>query len=272
MRPLRSCAVGELVYWNPRRPPKWMRRAPRRLTRVFARPVRNFGDLLGPLIVPLLLQQQRLPASTAPNRRLLTIGSILHLARAGDVVWGSGRNGHIAEQMHHTDALDVRAVRGPLTRELLLERGADCPEVFGDPALLLPMVRPDLVELSRRKHRAVTFVSHMHDRPQRPPRGVHTVSALADVERVLRAIVQSELVVATSLHGVIVAEAFGVPARSIVNHREPEFKFADYYLGTGRPDYLRASSVREAVALGGETAPVIDLRPLIEAFPIDLFT
>lgn len=248
-----------------------MRRAPRRVSRVFARPVHNFGDLLGPLIVPLLLQRSGLPAATTPNRRLLTIGSILHLAHAGDVVWGSGRNGHIAEQMHRTDALDVRAVRGPLTRDLLLARGVDCPAVFGDPALLLPMVRQDLVELSRRKKWAVTFVSHMHDRPQRPQRGVHSVSALANVERVLRAIVQSELVVATSLHGVIVAEAFGVPARSIVNDREPEFKFADYYLGTGRPDYVRAGSIPEALALGGERPPDIDLQPLLAAFPVDLF-
>lgn len=272
MRRLRSCAVGELVYWNPRRPPRWMRRAPRRVSSLFARPVRNFGDLLGPMVVPLLLQRSGVPPSAVPNGRLLTIGSILHLAHAGDVVWGSGRNGHIADRRHCTDALDVRAVRGPLTRDLLRDWGVDCPAVFGDPALLLPMVRPDLVERSRRKKYAVTFVPHMDDRTRRPRRGVHTVSAQANVERVLRAIVQSELVVATSLHGVIVAEAFGIPARSIIHHREPEFKFADYYLGTGRPNYVRASSIPEALVLGGERAPVINLQPLIEAFPIDLFT
>ena len=92
------------------------------------------------------------------------------------------------------------------------------------------------------------------------------------VETILRTLVQSELVVATSMHPIIVAEAFGVPARSIVNRSEPEFKFADYFLATGRPDYERASSAAEAIDMGGERPSEIDLEPLLASFPIDLFT
>lgn len=224
------------------------------------------------MIVALFLAQQGRSSTGAPTQRLLTVGSILHLAQTGDVVWGSGRNGRLREEQHRFGQLDVRAVRGPRTRDWLLDRGVDCPEVFGDPALLLPIVRPDLVVLAGTKRHRVTFVPHIDDPWRQECHGLRTISPRANVEKVLRAIVQSELVVATSLHAVIVAEAFGVPARSIVNQAEPEFKFADYYLGTGRPNYVRASSIPEALALGGETAPVINLQPLIEAFPIDLFT
>lgn len=219
-----------------------------------------------------MLRRQGIDPSTAPLRRLLAIGSIMHLAAAGDVVWGSGRNGRVAEHHHHTADLDVRAVRGPLTRNWLLERGSECPAVFGDPALLLPLLRADLAELSQRKRYPVTYLSHIDD-PIRPRRHrLHTLSPRGDVESILRDLVQSDLVIATSLHAVIVAEAFGVPARSIVNTSEPEFKFADYYLATGRPGYRRASSIGEALELGGESAPDIDLQPLIDAFPIDVFT
>jgi pyruvyltransferase len=95
------------------------------------------------------------------------------------------------------------------------------------------------------------------------------LSPRAPVERLLRAIVTSEFVVATSLHAVIVAEAFGVPARSVVNRSEPEWKFVDHFAGTGRPDHHRAAHLDEALALGGERPPVWDPTPLLDAFPSD---
>ena len=89
--------MGEIVYWNDRRAPSLIRRlpgrrfVPRRLVRLVTRPARNFGDLLGPQIVSRLLERNGIAAGTPPARRLLTVGSVLHLAHAGDVVWGSGR-------------------------------------------------------------------------------------------------------------------------------------------------------------------------------------
>ena len=266
--------MSEVVYWDAPRPHPnpLVRRAPRRISRRFDQPARNFGDRLAPLVVSLMLERAGLPRGIRPSRRLLTVGSIMHLAQPGDVVWGSGRNGRIDDDEHMLDALDIRAVRGPRTREWLLDCGVSCPEVFGDPALLLPLLRPDLVELSRTRRHRVTFVSHIDDGPITVPRGVRVLSPRADVETILRTLVRSELVIATSMHPVIVAEAFGVPARSIVNRSEPEFKFADHYLSTGRAEYRRASSLVEAIALGGERPPVLDLEPLLAAFPLDLFT
>lgn len=253
-------------------PSPLLRRIPRRLARRFDRPAQNFGDRLAPLIVSLMLQRAGLPSAALPERRLLAVGSILHFAESGDVVWGSGRNGRIAESDHVFSDLDVRAVRGPRTREWLLDQGVHCPEVFGDPALLLPVLRPDLVKLAQERRHRVTFVSHIDDLPHSVPRGVNVLSPRADVETILRSLVQSELVIATSLHPIIVAEAFGVPARSIVNQSEPEFKFADHFLSTGRPQYTRSPTISAAIELGGESPAMIDLEPLMAAFPIDIFT
>ena len=121
------------------------------------------------------------------------------------------------------------------------ETGKDAVEKY-------KMLRPDLVALSATKRFDTTYVAHIDERmPHR--RGLHSLSARSPVEQMLRTIVQSEFVISTSLHAVIVAEAFGVPARTIVNQTEPEFKYLDHFHATGRPDIVRATSIDDALHL-----------------------
>jgi pyruvyltransferase len=96
-------------------------------------------------------------------------------------------------------------------------------------------------------------------------------------ERVTEFLLNCKLVVSSSLHGLIVAEAFGVKARWLSigasARTEGVFKYQDYYTGSGRdPDVARpAKSLEEAIRLGG--APPIpreyNISELIEAFPYD---
>ena len=82
----------------------------------------NVGDRFGPVILDQLAAGLRGPLDPTPHRRVLSVGSVLHFAELGDIVWGSGVNGKIVP-----DALpawlDVRAVRGPYTRAALLACG-----------------------------------------------------------------------------------------------------------------------------------------------------
>jgi pyruvyltransferase len=248
----------DVAAWNPvRSSGRWGRHV------LVARPVRNFGDLLGPLIVRELVAQLRLgPAAGPHRRRLLAIGSVLHFGRPGDVVWGAGRN---VKAGAAPGGLDVRAVRGPRTAE-------DYPGVVvgGDPALLLGGLRPDLtVDPARRT--GVTVVPNLNELAVvRDRRGV--LSPRAPLAGVLRRIARSTLVVGSSLHGVIVAEALGVPARAVRAVAGPAFKYGDYYLATGRdPDAEVAGSVAEAMERGGAPAPRWDPAPLLAAFPTELW-
>ncbi|MCW4384768.1 polysaccharide pyruvyl transferase family protein [Salinibacterium sp. SYSU T00001] len=260
-----------VVHWDPlRRTGRWGR--PSR----WSRPVRNFGDLLGPMIVARLAAG--LPRPPEPDRRLVAVGSILHFAAPGDVVWGTGVNpkGELDAAVLRT--LDVRAVRGPRTAQLLRESyGLEVPSVYGDPGLLLPNVFPELSEAPSRTRRAVTVIPNLNDLAPRSTlpaswRG-HVVNPRSNVTTILRRIRDSSLVVGSSLHAVIVAESMGIPARAVATPHEDPFKYEDYYLGTGRdPKGLLASSVEEALDLGGAPPLNWDSRPLLDAFPRELWT
>lgn len=255
----------DLFSWNPSRPwpsPRWGP-VPR-----IMRPVNNFGDLLGPVVVRRVLEQRGLPdAAASTPAKLFSIGSVLHFARDGDVVWGSGVNGKVAAEEHQFSRLDVRAVRGPLTRAFLTDRGIHVPEVYGDPALLLGHLWPRL-RAEPKRHR-LTVVPNLHDHAS--TRHPQAINPRGNLWRIITRIARSELVVGSSLHGIIVADALGIPARLVVPGAEPAFKYEDYYRGSGRDDYTPAATVEEAVAMGGEPLCSWDAGPLLASFPDDLW-
>jgi pyruvyltransferase len=259
----------ELFHWNPARPG-----LPRRFPWLFPRLPRvdNFGDLLGPLIVRRVLDRAGLdPRDATEDRRLLSIGSVLHFSRPGDVVWGSGINGKVDNDSHSFDSLDIRAVRGPRTRAYLESRGLSVPEVYGDPGLLLGHLwqREELV--AGAPLRPLSVVPNLNDLP-RYAGAPHVLDPRSPVMQCLQVIASSELVVGSSLHGIIVAEALGIPARLVRSGAETEFKYADYYLGTGRDVPAFARDVEEAVAMGPCPLPDWDPSALLDAFPTDLWT
>jgi pyruvyltransferase len=265
-----AMAEVELVYWNPKRP-VYAGRGQRLIPK--ERPVNNFGDLLGPVIVERLKRLTNVPESASKTRRLLSVGSILHFAQDGDVIWGSGVNGKVDPLLHRFRRLDVRAVRGPLTAKFLWARGIDVPAIYGDPAQLLPCLAPELVQAAQSKKYKLTVIPNIHDLRLHPSLRLlpNVMNPRSGLWRCLYRIARSELVVGSSLHAIIVAEAFGIPARVVKSEVEHRFKYDDYYAGTGRPSYAPASTIRDAIRLGGEPLPRQSAVPLLNAFPSDLW-
>jgi pyruvyltransferase len=261
----------DVVHWNPRRNtlPFPFRRLP------VGRRVGNFGDLLGPVIVQALRDRADSPAAapSAPTSRLLSVGSIVHLASDGDLVWGSGVNAKNAADEYRFRTIDVRAVRGPLTRAWLADRGVDAPAVYGDPALLLPMLFPDLRARSACKTRRLTVVPNLHD-AQRHGDHPDVVDPRAPWRAVVDRIAQSEAVVGSSLHGIVIAESLGIPCALVRPGDEPDFKYRDFYAGAGREiDEPFAETIEEAVARTDSWEPLDAWRAqsLIDAFPVELW-
>lgn len=235
----------------------------------------NFGDYLSvKLIERITGEPVRIFKKKRLNneKKLLAIGSILVFALDEDVIWGTGLNGKRMDKSHFNfKNLDVRAVRGPLTRQFLIETlHIDCPEVYGDPALLIPYFFPEFTRKNSPRYEYI-IIPHYSEQKFFPKEDFPQVVYPTDPwDEVIEKITDSQFVISSSLHGIIVAEAFGIPARFLrITDNEPLLKYQDYYYGTNRPYFQYAASVNEALEMGGEPPFQCDLKKLYEAFPFE---
>jgi pyruvyltransferase len=235
----------------------------------------NFGDALSEALIERMLGC-KIQIADRPfdgQRKLLGIGSIMNYAQDNDIIWGTGVNGKSSENAYRFTTLDIRAVRGPLTRDFLLNRGIACPEIYGDPTLLFPLYFPEFHKPAMPSNDYV-IIPHYSDEylfADFP----NTISVKEHWSVVIEKILDSKLVISSALSGIIIAEAFGIPARLLQienkSNTEDLFKYKDYYYGTKRFDFKYATSIEEALQMGGESLPICDLEKLSQAFPFELF-
>jgi hypothetical protein len=188
----------------------------------------NFGDDLTPWLLPMY---GVLPIHRVVSRaQLAGVGSILEFLPADwdGVVWGSGL---MHAEPHPLPRARVLAVRGHLTRDLI---GAPDDVALGDPGILVARHRP------RPKQRwDIALVPHGHHRGHAPflalaetaGHRVRVVNVHQSAARVVREISASGVVITTSLHGLVTADAYGIPA--VWTTLDPPlggaaFKFHDY--------------------------------------------
>lgn len=198
----------------------------------------NFGDILSPWIVEKV---SGVPAKFGRrDSSLLAIGSIIRFATEKSTVWGSG-----APRMSDRLSSEARykAVRGPLTRDLVLESGGRCPAIYGDPGLLLPRYLP---RMNRQPTYKLGFIRHVSQNAiDLKFDGVKDIRLAgvgeSTIERVVDDVLDCEMILSTSLHGIIVANAYGIPARWCTFADDGSsiagdgLKFADYFLSVGLP-------------------------------------
>jgi pyruvyltransferase len=199
----------------------------------------NFGDELMARVFEFLSGRNMEWSKAGTYDRTLFIGgSVIDMARDRDVVWGAGIR-DFATPMHFRKNLKVYSVRGPLSRQFLLMKGIECPEVFGDPGILVPELYPELLSLEKTVLRGI--VPHYSEYEQtlqmyRDNDDVRVIDPRRAARDVVHDIAQCQYVGASSLHGIIVAESLGIPVfwwRQ--SNGEPFYKYYDYYLSTQRP-------------------------------------
>lgn len=247
----------------------------------------NFGDVFNIALIEEISGKTVVNASEVYNvgRRPVfsVIGSILDNMNIANLeVWGSGF-------MHSTGRFlrppkRIHAVRGPLSRELILKQGIECPEVYGDPALLAPI----LYSPPNETRYALGIIPHIVDKDNSfieqihaaHPEDVLIVDIQQDFQELVTALLSCEHIASSSLHGLILADAYHIPSLWIELSHEvlgDGFKFRDYMASVDRtqqhpytvsPD----SRLREILAQYDYVEASINLEALIQACPFQSFS
>lgn len=241
----------------------------------------NLGDTLAWVVYDWMLKRENISASAKVKRtkHILTIGSVLGMGPFpfSAVVWGSG--------IHRFDSirglskyrcirkLDIRAVRGPVTRAILEGVGYACPEVYGDPAILMPLIySPPCAYNAENK---ISVIRHFSMADEVLPDGVEALDIRTDnYKAFIDEICSSGKVISSSLHGIILAESYGVPAIFLQENMDSEIlKFYDWYYSTNRKNIRIAYSVEEAIGMQPMPLPELSAmrEKLLETFPYDMW-
>jgi pyruvyltransferase len=180
----------------------------------------NFGDKLTPYLLSKLGIPFEYAERQAKEEHYIMCGSILTACNEHSIIWGAG----IAQPFDLIPPKKILAVRGKKTRDFLLSKGIDCPEVYGDPAMLLPL----LYKPYTAKQRKVGIIPHIIDRSLFS-HGAWDLNR--EVEQTIDYIRESEMIISSSLHALITAHAYGIPYQWIrsTNVIGNDFKFYDFF-------------------------------------------
>lgn len=209
----------------------------------------NFGDKLTPFLLKELFGIE-CEFSDGKNK-LLAVGSVLHHAKEGDVIWGSG----LISPTHlpQSNKIKALAVRGIATRNTLRDFGVDVHStIFGDPALLLPRVYSPKIEIEYGIGIVPHYVDYEECKRRNPELGqkeVRIVDVRLPIKEVIDQILSCKVIFSSSLHGCIVADAYGIEnwwyklSDKLIGG---DFKFLDYKMA--RP-YIDLDKLEEVFKL-----------------------
>ncbi len=194
----------------------------------------NFGDALTPYLIKAITGKDAIWTDQHNVPKYMISGSLLNDPGIEScIVWGTG----IAfSDTHIRKPLEIHAVRGPISRDLVMSFGHKCPEVYGDPCLLLPRyykgaeprrkfklgIIPHLVDYTEVK---LKYSNHLD---------TQIIDILSPVEEVVNRVLECDYLISSSLHGLIVSHAYSKPCLWV--------EFSDKVLGDGTKfrDYLRS--------------------------------
>jgi pyruvyltransferase len=241
----------------------------------------NWGDLANGFFLklisgeqPTLINFDEESYKKTNSEYYLIIGSMLALADEQAVIWGTGFMKY-GEKVKGKPK-KVLAVRGPLSREGLLAQNIACPAIFGDPILLYPRFYKPNVE----KKYKLGIIPHYSDVDN--PWLKHNVDQSVKIIDVRQSgngfvddILSCEKIASSSLHGIIVADAYNISS-TWIRFSDADwgngFKFRDYFLSVGRKDpdplYIEEKTKLEEIFNNFSDYKIdIDLDKLWEARP-----
>jgi pyruvyltransferase len=200
----------------------------------------NFGDALTHYLIKKI--SGKLPVlvdKDTDTEKYMVTGSILNNKAKKATVWGCGVAWSDDKIYQHEK---ICAVRGLLTGKLCKEQEIEFDEVYGDPALLLPRFYTPKSEkkykLGILPHYVDTFTVMTKlgcNEETLAENGILIIDILGSIEDVIEQIASCDKIISSTLHGLITAHVYGVPAdwTKFTDFIGGDgFKFSDYYSTT----------------------------------------
>ncbi|MBF9042036.1 polysaccharide pyruvyl transferase family protein [Rhodobacterales bacterium HKCCE4037] len=208
--------------------------------RLYYWPAPNFGDALSHLVVAHVSGRE-VEQVRPKQAELFALGSLMHVIAKhwtdhtrgeGPFLWGTG----LLNPFYRKDFLQnvrVRLLRGPISAAFLRLKMTE----YGDPGLLADEVIGPVAE----RHDRIAIVPH-HSQMDDPrfvdmveaDPALHLIDVRLDPVTVCREIAASRHVFSASLHGLIVADAYGVPNTWMDPTEQGRLKYHDYAASIGR--------------------------------------
>lgn len=227
----------EILYYLFVRLPKSIfgKHITRNLVRVhWGRGLNNFGDCLQP---DILRHYGLLPVYVPSYKKsdILLMGSILQNVPEdySGVILGTGGD----DMEYHFPKAAVLGVRGHLTKNNFTQLTNGL--LIGDTGVLAKVVYPEKIEVKYKLGIVPHFVdlknNAINEIKRKYPDSVKIISPLQRPKEVVKQIKSCGCILSSSLHGLIIADSFGIPNRRWVdrttmnNPRFHDYKFHDYY-------------------------------------------
>ena len=280
-------------------------------------PDANLGDALSAVVVASICHLPIIRAAfSATSERLAAVGTIGHALHFGKVhLWGTGfdmqrdRTGALAGyQIPDDTEMVVHAVRGRRTAAALRERGIPVPEAYGDPVWFLPKIFPDpgvkqwdlgvivhISELEAPTADAVVRATIERYKISAELAGririinTYTRPTMDGLREKVEEIVACRRILSTSLHGLVIAETYGIPCAWFATYAGSsgfldidgslsiDHRMKDFYSGVDRDNVLSYLQPLNAPTdwlgairfLDEHWSPLsYDGQALLEAFPL----
>jgi pyruvyltransferase len=201
----------------------------------------NFGDALNVYLIEKLTDKKVIPVTsntdlTEEGKKIYScVGSILQKNFKYPVeVWGSGC---MYGDRPVKKVSKIHAIRGKLSREIVIRNKISCPEIYGDPAILLPLIyKPVKVK----KTHTIGLLPHYIDQNEKwvlkykNEQDIKFINILDPIEKIIDEVNKVGYVITSSLHGLICADAYNIPSLWVEFSDKVKgngFKFYDYFSG-----------------------------------------
>ncbi|EEB83226.1 polysaccharide pyruvyl transferase family protein [Roseobacter sp. GAI101] len=201
--------------------------------------VPNFGDAISPVVLAHVSGREVVHAGVN-KADIWAVGSLLQVIKRAyseekdlmPTVWGTGLL-HAVHGLRFKDHVRIALVRGPITAALL---GLEVDR-FGDPGLLIsdvwPMDRTPNGKIGIVPHHSIMDDVMLKALLDSDPK-YQLIDPRGDAREVCAAIAACDHVFASSLHGLIVADAYGVPNTWVAPVGQSRLKYLDYAAAVGR--------------------------------------